>query len=464
MQAEAQQQEEFEETTSVELEDDSAEEIVEDSQEASADEETRTNVQVDDDDQELRDYESPNKKRNDPEKRIRQLTRARKQAEEDAAAAIEYAKQDLAQNEDYKKRLSTVNTGYMSEYEGRIASQETQAKRALAEAHEAGDYEKVADAQTAIAQIAIEKERLRLQRARTEQDTSQEVEVEQPQQQQQPQPQQQQQRDPKLESWLSKNTWFGSDKVMTGAARALHETLVAEEGFDPRTDEYYAEIDNDAERCLTSFGLTRKTSKLSRLQGQNTLTKIWTEKIRTKPGQVALAQKLNIPLEKYAAEVAKLKIGETDMADRTSHETQTRERQERRVWRPGSALEAPEAPLGYTHRWIRESVMEFDDKTNVHKRRQEGYELVRAEEYPDYSGPVVDEGRNAGIIGVGGLVLARIPTELAAQRNQHYQGVTSNQMEAVDRDWMRENNPAMPKMAPQRKTSVSFGGPKNSEG
>ena len=72
------------------------------------------------------------------------------------------------------------------------------------------------------------------------------------------------------------------------------------------------------------------------------------------------------------------------MADRTSRETTTRERQERKVWRPGSALEAPEAPLGYKHRWIRESVMEFDDKTNVHKRRQEGYELVRAEEYPDY--------------------------------------------------------------------------------
>ena len=61
------------------------------------------------------------------------------------------------------------------------------------------------------------------------------------------------------------------------------------------------------------------------------------------------------------------------MADRTSRDTQTRERQERKVWRPGSALEAPEPPLGYKHRWIRESVMEFDDKTNVHKRRQEGY-------------------------------------------------------------------------------------------
>lgn len=146
------------------------------------------------------------------------------------------------------------------------------------------------------------------------------------------------------------------------------------------------------------------------------------------------------------------------MADRSSRETQSRERSERKMeWNPGSALNAPEPPLGYKHRWIRESVLEFDDKTNVHKKRQEGWDLVRAEEYPDYFGPVVDEGRNAGVIGVGGLVLARIPVELVDQRNQHYQGVTHQQMEAVDRDWMRENNPAMPKLAPQRKSSVSFG-------
>ena len=146
------------------------------------------------------------------------------------------------------------------------------------------------------------------------------------------------------------------------------------------------------------------------------------------------------------------------MADRSSRETQSRERTERKMeWRPGTALDAPEPPIGYVHRWIRESVMEFDDKTNVHKKRQEGWDLVRAEEYPDYVGPVVDEGRNAGVIGVGGLVLARIPVELADQRNQHYQGVTQQQMDAVDRDWMRENNPAMPKLAPQRKSSVSFG-------
>ena len=153
------------------------------------------------------------------------------------------------------------------------------------------------------------------------------------------------------------------------------------------------------------------------------------------------------------------------MAARSARDSESRENAERvQQWRPGSALDAPEPPLGFKHRWIRESVMEYDDKTNVHKKRQEGWELVRAEEYPDYVGPVIDEGRNAGTIGVGGLVLARIPTELVNQRNQHFAQVASNQMDAVDRDWMRENNALMPKLAPQRKSSVSFGSRNKSEG
>jgi len=146
------------------------------------------------------------------------------------------------------------------------------------------------------------------------------------------------------------------------------------------------------------------------------------------------------------------------MAARSARGSESRENAERiQQWRPGSALDAPEPPIGFKHRWIRESVLEYDDKTNVHKKRQEGWELVRAEEYPDYVGPVVDEGRNAGTIGVGGLVLARIPVELVEQRNRHFDTVAQNQMDAVDRDWMRENNALMPKMAPQRKSSVSFG-------
>ena len=146
------------------------------------------------------------------------------------------------------------------------------------------------------------------------------------------------------------------------------------------------------------------------------------------------------------------------MAARSARDSESRENAERvQQWRPGSALDAPEPPLGFKHRWIRESVLEYDDKTNVHKKRQEGWELVRAEEYPDYVGPVIDEGRNAGTIGVGGLILARIPVELVEQRNNHFNTVAQNQMDAVDRDWMRENNALMPKMAPQRKSSVSFG-------
>ena len=301
MQAEAQQQE-IEETTSVELEDTSTEEVVENSKEVELqeDETTRTNVQ-DNDEDELDQYSEG------VQKRINKLTAARRKAEEEAAAAIQYIQQVQSENEDIKKRLKTIDKGYVSEYEGRITSQEAQAKRALAEAHEAGDYEKVADAQSAIAQIAIEKERLRLQKARSQQN-EQELSA-QPQTQPQAQPQPQQERDPKLEAWLSKNTWFGKDSIMTGAARALHETLVAEEGFDPRTDEYYAEIDKRMRRELPNkFQGDKKNVQSVTPAGSGTrsLKSGRKKSVELNPGQVALAQKLNIPLEKYAAEVAKL--------------------------------------------------------------------------------------------------------------------------------------------------------------
>lgn len=300
MQAEAQ---DFDEPTSVEIDDDNDYEVVDESDD---DVETRTNVQ-DDDEEELRSYESPNRKKNDPQKRIRELTAARKKAEEEAAAAVEYARQIQAQNEQYKSRLSTLDKGYMSEYESRISSQESQAKRALAEAYEAGDYERVADAQSAISQIAIEKERLRLQKARSEQEAQRMAQ--QPQQQPQPQPRQQQ-RDPKLDNWLSKNTWFGQDRIMTSAARAIHETLVAEEGYDPTSDEYYSEIDRRMRRELPNkFQSDRKNSAQSVTpsgSGTRSLKSGRKKSVELNKGQVALAQKLGIPLDKYAAEVAKL--------------------------------------------------------------------------------------------------------------------------------------------------------------
>lgn len=294
MQAEAQEQE-FEETTSVELDDDSDEVI-----ETASEEETRTNVQ-DNDDDELNQYSE------NVQKRIRKLTAARRQAEEEAAAAVQYIQQVQAQNEEYKKRLSTVNTGYMSEYEGRISSQEAQAKRALAEAYEAGDYDKVADAQQAISQIAIEKERLRVQKSRSQAAAAQQQQVPQ-QQYQQPQPRQQQ-RDPKLESWLGKNQWFGQDKVMTGVARTIHETLVAEEGYDPTSDEYYAEIDKRMRREMPQkFQGDKKNvqSVTPAGSGNRSLKSGRKKQVELNPGQVRLAERLGVPLDKYAAQVAKL--------------------------------------------------------------------------------------------------------------------------------------------------------------
>ena len=291
MNAEAQDQE-FEETTSVELDDDSSEVI-----EATSD---------DDSDQASQDDELDQYSEN-VQKRIRKLTAARRQAEEEAAAAVQYIQQVQAQNEEYKKRLSTVNTGYMSEYEGRISSQEAQAKRALAEAYEAGDYDRVADAQSAIAQIAIEKERLRVQKSKSQAEVAQQQQVPQ-QKYQQPQPRQQQ-RDPKLESWLGKNQWFGQDKVMTGVARTIHETLVAEEGFDPTSDEYYAEIDKRMRREMPQKFQGDKKSVQSVTpagSGNRSLKSGRKKQVELNPGQVRLAERLGVPLDKYAAQVAKL--------------------------------------------------------------------------------------------------------------------------------------------------------------
>ena len=303
MQAEAQEKE-IEEVTSVEIEDDS--EVIE---ESSEEEQQASSNEDSDDEQELRDYESPNKKKKDPQRRIKHLTALRKKAEEEAAAAVEYAQQIKAQNEEYKQRLSTLDKGYMSEYEGRVTTQEAQAKRALAEAHEAGDYDKLADAQSAISQIAIEKERLRLQKQRSQQQAqeyaAQQEQVQQQPRQQAPQPQ----RDPKLESWLEKNKWFGQDKVMTGAARAIHETLVAEEGYAPTTDEYYSEIDRRMRSEMPNKFASGKKNVQSVTpsgNGSRSLVNGRKKQVDLNPGQVALANKLKIPLEKYAAEVAKL--------------------------------------------------------------------------------------------------------------------------------------------------------------
>ena len=145
---------------------------------------------------------------------------------------------------------------------------------------------------------------------------------------------------------------------------------------------------------------------------------------------------------------------------KTSRTAETRDKKSRpQPWRPPSALDAPEPPPGYKHRWLRVESLGFDDKKNISSRLREGFELVRAEEYPDFEAPTIDNGKHAGVIGVGGLVLARIPTEIVEQRNKYFAEKTDSQMEAVDNNLFREQHPSMP-IHSDRDTRVTFGGGK----
>ena len=151
--------------------------------------------------------------------------------------------------------------------------------------------------------------------------------------------------------------------------------------------------------------------------------------------------------------------------NRATRNSDTRETNTRpKAWKMPSALELPEEAVelaksqGISYRWVRESVLGQDDKTNVSKRFREGFAVVRPEELPGYHDlPTVDDGRHAGVIGVGGLILCKIDKEIADQRNDFFEQQTNNQMTAVENDLMREENPAMP-ISREIKSKVTFGG------
>ena len=146
--------------------------------------------------------------------------------------------------------------------------------------------------------------------------------------------------------------------------------------------------------------------------------------------------------------------------NRASRASQTREKETRKkVWTPPSSLDAPPAPNGFRHRWVRIESMGFQDTKNVAGRLRSGYELVRSDEYPDSDYPVIGEGKYAGVIGVGGLVLARIPEELAKSREAYFNKQTQDREQAVNNDLMKEQHPSMP-INVDRQTRVTFGGTK----
>ncbi len=146
--------------------------------------------------------------------------------------------------------------------------------------------------------------------------------------------------------------------------------------------------------------------------------------------------------------------------NKTSRAAVTRTKTERpKEYKPPSSLDAPPAPDGFRHRWIRAESMGFNDTKNIHGRMRSGYELVRADEYDDKSYPTVLDGKYAGVIGVGGLLLARIPEELAQSRMDYQQKQTEGQDESVETDLLRDQDKRMP-IKIDRNSKHTFGGTK----
>ena len=145
---------------------------------------------------------------------------------------------------------------------------------------------------------------------------------------------------------------------------------------------------------------------------------------------------------------------------KTSRASQTRAKEARKqVWTPPSSLDAPPAPTGYRHRWIRAESMGFDDTKNIMGKMRTGWELVRADEYPEGDFPTVQDGKHSGVIGVGGLLLAKVPIEIAKQRQDYMTRRHEDRNDAVENDLMKEQDKRMP-INVDRQSRVTFGGTK----
>ena len=145
---------------------------------------------------------------------------------------------------------------------------------------------------------------------------------------------------------------------------------------------------------------------------------------------------------------------------KTSRASQTRTKAEApKTWTPPSSLDAPPAPDGFRHRWIRVEVLGFDDTKNMSGKLREGWELVRADQYPDQDYPSLTTGKYSGVIGVGGLVLARLPEEIAKSREDYFKQQNKDRDDAINNDILKEQHPSMP-INQERQTRVTFGGSK----
>ena len=148
--------------------------------------------------------------------------------------------------------------------------------------------------------------------------------------------------------------------------------------------------------------------------------------------------------------------------NRTPRSADTRaDKVARKPWSPPSTLDTPPAPEGYTYRWIRAEIVGQEDRKNITSRLSEGFDLVRSDELDSSDQDRFDtlqQGKHAGVVARGGLLLAKIPNETREERNSYYAQRAQTQQDAVDNDMMKESDPSSPMLNPQRSSKVTFGG------
>ena len=248
------------------------------------------------------------------QKRIAKLTRKMREAERQREEAITYAQLTKRQKDELEQRMSNVDRGYVSEFENRVKTSLAAAKLALKNAIETQDVEAQISAQEQLANLSVENARLNSLKI-TREESKKEVNIT-PQQYEQVNTYNGRQvpndvpTDPKAEAWASKNSWFGNDSAMTYTAFDMHKRLVEEEGYDPKSDEYYVEIDK---RIRVEFphkfdkieGTSTERAKPAQAvaSARRSAPTGRRKTVRLSPSQVAIAKRLGVPLEEYAKQL-----------------------------------------------------------------------------------------------------------------------------------------------------------------
>lgn len=246
------------------------------------------------------------------QKRIANLTKRYREEERQREEAARFAQQVYQENQQLKQRMQQLDSGYLTEYGQRVETQIAAAKRQYKEAYEAGDTDAMIAAQEILATATADKQRYDAARSKVEtsrqsyaqqqlelarQQHAQQLAAQQQPRQQQPQP------DPKAQEWAAKNEWFGQDETMTYAVFGIHRRLVEEEGFDPSSDEYYSEVDRRMRKEFPHKFRGQNSGKAQVAPAASSASrnpKQGRKAVKLTPSQIAMAKRLNVPLEEYA--------------------------------------------------------------------------------------------------------------------------------------------------------------------